>query len=371
MDGSAANRNPTMPMHCVDLFAGAGGFSLAARRVGLTVVAAVEFNKHAASTYRRNFCSANGSTRLYESNILELEPKELAADLAARGVPCDVLLGGPPCQGFSVHRIRGAGVDDPRNNLILRYFEFVAVLRPKFFLIENVPGILWSRHKHFLDRLYFEASRAGYKIEPPAELDARNFGVPQRRKRIFILGYNGARPDGLVWPIAPTHGDSEALQKNTTLTPWMSAETVFGPTPNEDPNNVHMQHHSTLVEVFRNTPLDGGSRNESGRILPCHRLHDGHKDVYGRVKLNSPGPTMTTACINPSKGRFVHPLEHHGITLRQAARFQTFPDDFVFEGGLIAGGQQIGNAVPIELATKILLELSRSFLQTADQPALS
>jgi DNA (cytosine-5)-methyltransferase 1 len=115
-----------------------------------------------------------------------------------------------------------------------------------------------------------------------------------------------------------------------------------------------MQHSPELVELFRRTPKNGGSRIDAGRTLKCHEDYSGHSDVYGRIDLRKPGPTMTTACINPSKGRFVHPTQNHGITMRQAARFQTFPDDFVFLGGLMSGGVQIGNAVPVDLAKAVI-----------------
>jgi DNA (cytosine-5)-methyltransferase 1 len=114
-----------------------------------------------------------------------------------------------------------------------------------------------------------------------------------------------------------------------------------------------MSNSAELIETFRSTPPNGGSRHQSNRVLACHAEHDGHRDVYGRIDPSKPSPTMTTACINPSKGRFVHPTEHHGITARQAARLQTFPDDFVFEGGLMAAGMQIGNAVPVQLARSL------------------
>ena len=120
-----------------------------------------------------------------------------------------------------------------------------------------------------------------------------------------------------------------------------------------------MNHGKDLIEAFKRTPLNGGSRIDSGRVLRCHKDHDGHKDVYGRINPDQPGPTMTTACINPSKGRFVHPTEHHGITVRQAARLQTFPDWFVFSGGLMAGGAQVGNAVPVLLAQTLLEPLKK------------
>mgnify|MGYP001053725529 FL=1 len=140
--------------------------------------------------------------------------------------------------------------------------------------------------------------------------------------------------------------------------PWRSCAHVFAPAEPDDLNDVHMRHSEELIEAFRRTPLNGGSRRESGRLLACHVDHDGHKDVYGRMDPSQPAPTMTTACINPSKGRFVHPTQHHGITARQAARIQTFPEDFTFSGGLMAAGVQIGNAVPVELGEQLIRYLT-------------
>lgn len=339
---------------CVDLFAGAGGFSLAAKNIGFTVAAAIELNKHASSTYEANLIKGN-STILYKKNILEITPAEVLNDCFSNGRECDLVLGGPPCQGFSVHRIKNAGVDDPRNKLILRYFEYVAALKPKVFLMENVPGILWLRHRKFLDAFYEEGKKAGYRLMQPVTLDTRDYGLPQRRKRVFILGI---RPDiefNTIWPPSATHGNAKAIEQNPQLHAWQTASQVFNqPLPKKDENNIHMNHTIDLIDVFKSTPLNGGSRKDSNRMLPCHKEHNGHKDVYGRIDPTQPGPTMTTACINPSKGRFVHPTEHHGITLRHAARFQTFPDWFVFKGGLIAAGEQIGNAVPVKLGEVLL-----------------
>jgi DNA (cytosine-5)-methyltransferase 1 len=126
-----------------------------------------------------------------------------------------------------------------------------------------------------------------------------------------------------------------------------------------------MSHGEELVRTFERTPPNGGSRKDSGRVLPCHAKHVGHHDVYGRIDPTCPAPTMTTACINPSKGRFVHPTEHHGITLRQAARLQSFPDWYTFEGGIMAGGVQVGNAVPVAMARALLEPLREQALAFA------
>lgn len=347
----------------VDLFAGAGGFSLAAKNVGIDIVAAVELNSKACESYAHNIRSI-GKPTLYEENILSLEPDTLKAKHFSNGEHCDILLGGPPCQGFSVHRIKDAGVDDPRNKLLLRYFEYVKHLQAKVFLMENVPGLLWPRHKPFLDELYRQGKKAGYQLRKPIVIDARDYGVPQRRKRVFVLGVRKDVKLDIVWPPLPSHGDARALSINSKLLPWCPASEVFSkPLSLLDENNHHMNHSQELIDVFMRTPLNGGSRKDSGRTLPCHGKHDGHTDVYGRIDPSEPGPTMTTACINPSKGRFVHPTEHHGITLRHAARFQTFPDDFVFKGGLIAAGVQIGNAVPVLLGEALLKAISESLVR--------
>ena len=350
-------------LKAVDLFSGAGGFSLSAHNVGIHVVAAVENNKHAASTYKKNLIDRYGlSTDLFD-DIQKLDPSELMAETGLKRGECDVLLGGPPCQGFSTHRINDAGVDDARNQLLLRYFEYVAALRPKVFLVENVPGLLWKRHEKYLKEFYDLARTNGYRVFEPQLLNARDFGVPQNRKRVFILGVDESLDHDIQWPPAPTHIDpKKRLNGHAHMPAWSKAGEVFDVLiPDNDPNHIHMNHGPELIEAFKKTPLNGGSRHESGRELNCHKGHDGHKDVYGRINPEVPGPTMTTACINPSKGRFVHPTEHHGITVRHAARFQTFPDDFVFEGGLMAAGVQIGNAVPIKLGESVLNVIAQAF----------
>jgi len=341
---------------------------------------AIESDKNAVATYRKNFCGRRRKQPIVvEGDISRLNAGDLYAQTYPDNSECDLILGGPPCQGYSTHRINGAGIKDERNDLIHVYFEFVKAFKPKAFLMENVPGMLWPRHKSHLQRFYSEGWAASYQMYEPITLDARDYGVPQRRKRVFILGVRHDLPiDEFQWPPTPTHGSDSARKDDPTLAPWVSCRTVFRAAPKGDPNNKHMNHSAELVRTFKNTPRNGGSRKDSGRELACHKNHDGHKDVYGRIDPNLPAPTMTTACINPSKGRFVHPTQHHGITVRQAARIQSFPDDFIFEGGLIAAGQQVGNAVPIKLGNALLTHIRKSLFQLdtrtrkatrAEQPA--
>jgi DNA (cytosine-5)-methyltransferase 1 len=357
---------------CVDLFAGAGGFSLAAQRVGIDVRLAIESNKYAVETYKKNLCTERSSSKVVAKDIRLIDPTEARRNVYALEETCDLVLGGPPCQGFSTHRLNGSGVADERNDLIHVYFSFVKAFAPSVFLMENVPGILWDRHASDLARFYEQGALAGYDIQQPVVVDARDFGVPQRRKRVFFLGLKrGLQLDGLSWPPPASHHSPAACAKKPELSPWRTCEHVFLPAAAGDTNDIHMHHGEALVEAFKRTPLNGGSRRDSGRVLNCHVDHDGHKDVYGRIDPSQPAPTMTTACINPSKGRFVHPTLHHGITARQAARIQTFPENFTFSGGLIAAGVQIGNAVPVELGEVLIRHLKPLLLRaraSADGP---
>lgn len=345
----------------VDLFCGAGGFSCAARRIGLQIVAAVENDPHAAATYRFNFVEhRKPQPLLFQKDINVLDPKSVVESIKEKFKTSDVdiVVGGPPCQGFSKHRYKDSGVDDPRNALLLRYFNFIHEINPKFFVVENVGGLLWPRHAKYLLRFYDLAKENGYKVEKPVVLDAKDYGVPQSRHRVFILGrrIDVKETEAFQWPPIQTHFSPRSTQvKKYSLPAWNTASQVFQKKVDvTDPNNVHMQHSQELIDVFSSTPKNGGSRFESNRNLPCHQKHHGHNDVYGRICVDTPGPTMTTGCTNPSKGRFLHPFEDHGITVREAARFQTFPDDFIFIGGLISASRQVGNAVPVHLAEIVL-----------------
>lgn len=380
-------------MKAIDLFAGAGGFSLAAFNVGIEVQAAIELDMQAAETYYSNLVEKyHAQTHVFSQDINNFDIDGLMKFQGIRQGELDILLGGPPCQGFSVHRINDAGKDDPRNNLLFRYFDFVEKLRPKVFLVENVPGLLWPRHAEYLDTFMSLITEHEYTLPGgrPIILNARDYGVPQNRKRAFILAVrNDICTEGMVWPPAAT------CHKNGPSS-WLTASTVFErppgnvlkifkkrlvekynftleaaercmselrwgePIAKDDPCNIGMKHSAEMTALFAKTPLLG-DRKESGRQLACHAVHDGHKDVYGRLYPHIPSNTMTTGCYNPSKGRFVHPWLPHGISLRHAARLQTFPDDFIFKGGSIAIARQIGNAVPVRLG-EVLLQTIKALL---------
>lgn len=361
----------------VDLFSGAGGFSLAAWNCDIDVLGAVEFDETACQSYENNMHSKKyAKTKIFNRNILEIDPAEFRQELGLEKNQLDLLLGGPPCQGFSTHRINDQGIEDPRNKLLIRYFDFVKELGPKVFLVENVPGLLWPRHADYLKKFQNLARRHGYRVFKPAKLNAKNFGVPQNRERVFILGVSTKiKAKNFQWPPAPTH-----FKPGKGMPEWLTASIAFPPPPGwarllieekigtevlnnlafgddidlSDASAVSMRHSDSLRQRFEQTPING-SRHDIAFRLPCHsEEYDGHKDVYGRIKLSQPGPTITTGCYNPSKGRFLHPWLPQGIAVRIAARIQTFPDTFSFAGGITSQAKQIGNAVPVKLGEHLI-----------------
>ncbi|WP_223564263.1 DNA cytosine methyltransferase [Pantoea agglomerans] len=381
-----------MTVKAIDLFAGAGGFTLSAIEAGVEVIAAVEFDKSAAETYRKNFTEIKKRKIELrfgpeEGDINNISPLELRQSLGLERGELDIILGGPPCQGFSTHRIKNAGVDDPRNDLLLKYFEFVHEFQPKFFLVENVTGLLWKRHEKHLKQFINLAKNNHYILKFNNVINAVDYGVPQNRKRVFIFGIHEDLDSSTIeFPPKPTH-HSPGLGKKPF---WIPASSVFEAIPSDikkryideyfvskcnlskeqacnilnnlpsgEPvaeSEIFMQPTSKLVERFMDTPLNG-SRVDAGEkhLLKCHSNgYEGHKDVYGRIMIHKPSNTITTGCNNPSKGRFVHPWKNHGITLRHAARLQTFPDWFEFTGSSTHQAKQIGNAVPPKLG-KILI----------------
>jgi DNA (cytosine-5)-methyltransferase 1 len=190
----------------VDLFAGAGGFSLGALLAKIRVVAAVEKDKNPCATYRHNLiASGRSETKLFERDILDLDPAKFLKSVGIKRGDCDILLGGPPCQGFSSHRLNDSGVNDPRNSLLIHYFEYVKVLRPRYFLVENVPGMLWPRHRSYVETFYRLATENGYDLPPPYVLNACWYGVPQNRRRTFLFGRDRRRSPLCSWPPEVTH----------------------------------------------------------------------------------------------------------------------------------------------------------------------
>lgn len=381
----------------IDLFAGAGGFTLSAIEAGVEVLGAIEFDKSAAMTYKANFKAI--AEKLINDDINKIKPKDFRESLGIEKRELDLILGGPPCQGFSSHRIKDAGVDDPRNELLLRYFSFVREFKPKAFLVENVSGLLWQRHEKHLNKFLSLADRNGYAVKFCDTLNAKDFGVPQNRKRVFIFAVRkDLKKLSFEFPPKSTHFSPSEYR----YPKWRSASSVFEAVPKKhyqqywkdyfgpklsmtrkdtfklladlesgdgvdknDSCNIHMLPTDNMRKRFEDTPFNG-SRIDAGleHQLNCHAGdYKGHKDVYGRILIHQPSNTITTGCNNPSKGRFVHPWKDHGITLRHCARLQSFPDYFKFTGSTTEQAKQIGNAVPPLLGKLLISSIINGLIQ--------
>ena len=339
----------------LDLFCGAGGSALGFARVGFKVVGAIDSDPDACRTYR----DLIGIEPLC-ADIKEIPPSQAALIWGVSPGDIDVILGCPPCQGFT--RLRnGQGRRDPRNRLIISFADYVRYFRPRFLVFENVPGMIRLPHgKAFYKKLRDVLKDLGYRLREKI-IDAADYGVPQHRKRLLIIG--ALNEDPPPFP-EPTHGDPDSLMvRMGLLRPWVTVREAIGNLPplkpgEKDPNDpMHRAPRmgKRVAHFLALVPKNGGSRMDvpKEKWLPCHLKHDGHRDTYGRLAWDRPSGTITTGCCNVSKGRFAHPEQNRAITPREAALLQGFPPGVIFHGSLTSIQRQIGNAVPPPLAEAV------------------
>jgi DNA (cytosine-5)-methyltransferase 1 len=312
---------------------------------------AIEADRDAATTYRLNFGDhvVNG--------LIEEVPEFPKAD---------VVIGGPPCQGFSPLN-RGA-VGFERRGLWREYLRALTEAEPRAFVMENVPELLKSpEYKEFKAR----AEKLGFQVEGKV-LNAADFGVPQRRRRAIVIG---VRDGDIPWPTA-THADPDQLH-DAKRSPWMTfRQATDGLSIRPDGRNWHRRRNPRPESVrrYKAVPKNGGNRfdmqrnldkAELGHLVPrCWREKpSGTTDVFGRLWWDRPAYTIRTEFFKPEKGRYLHPTAHRPITLREAARCMSFPDSFVFpeDQSMTSVARQIGNAVPPLLAQQIASGLAKSF----------
>ena len=320
----------------IDLFSGAGGLTLGFKQAGFEPVFAVELDPWAARTYKANF----------GAHVLD-HPIETVDQFPT----ADVVIGGPPCQGFSpLGRDRDAESRSELNQLWKHFVRAVQQVQPSMFVIENVPQFLNSdQFAAFLRAA--KRKLKDYEIDWRV-LNAADFGVPQRRRRGFVIGSRVGAP---VWP-EPTHGPESADQL-----PFVTVRDAIGDLPRKPTDkDLHWGRNPRpeSLERYRAVP-EGGNRfdlaeNRPDLLPACWRnKKSGTTDVFGRLWWDRPSLTIRTEFYKPEKGRFLHPQQHRPITHREAARLQTFPDGFVFEGSKIEVARQIGNAVPPRLASAL------------------
>ena len=327
-----------MSLTAIDCFCGAGGLSLGLERAGFEVTLSFDNDQVAVDTYRKNL---GGRSELFDASVLS--GREIAELTGFSAGELDLLAGGPPCQGFSLQR-RGER-DDPRNKLMLRYLDWIGVLMPRAFLVENVAALGSLRGREVTSTLAASVHALGYTLHSKV-LDAAEFGVPQRRRRMFIVGLRDS--SAFSWP-EPLPGDALTVREALG---GLQPPPKDGRPHSSIPNHYRERRLSQLnIERIRHVPEGGGREHlPEHLVLECHKGTHRHLDTYGRLAWDRPSGTITARFDSFTRGRFGHPVEDRSITLREGARLQTFPDDFVFLGNREQGARLIGNAVPPMLA---------------------
>lgn len=336
-----------LPYKVVDLFSGAGGFSLGLEmperlngladlgydglgfeRKTFETIAAVENDDNTAETFRRNF-----DAEVVEGDIRDIDSFEHWDE-------ADIVVGGPPCQGFSnLNKTQTEELDDERNTLWRQYLQAVEDIDPDIFLIENVPRFLKSRQGA---RTVEIAEELGYSTVVDT-LWAHDYGVPQKRKRAFVLGSK------LGVPFFPEETDEEIK----------TVRDAIGDLPNEPTEENWHVSRKQVTELskkrFEEVPPGGNRYDLPEELMPeCWKNKtQGGTDLFGRLWWDRPSVTIRTEFYKPEKGRYLHPEANRSITIREGARLQTFPDDFEFYGARTRVAPQIGNAVPPKLSYHI------------------
>ena len=302
---------------------------------------AIDSDRHALNTYRQNFgdhavCADIGTISDFPS--------------------ADVVIGGPPCQGFSRLGKQTHGTPTASsfkgNALWLEYMRCVERTQPKAFVIENVADFF----RHFAwEGVQREAKRLGYNLVSSI-LNAADYGVPQRRERAIVIGSRSSKP---FMPPPTHHPDGNLLG----LPGWQSVRDAFQGLSME-PTGINRHDARNVSELalrrYRSIPEGGNRKNIPDDIqLKCWKNKNpksgGSADLMGRLRWNAPALTIRTEFLKPEKGRYLHPEAHRSISVREGARLQTFPDDYIFLGSNFQVAKQIGNAVPPLLAHRIAL----------------
>lgn len=334
----------------VDLFCGAGGTSLGLKETNLEVRAAIDNDEVACQVYD-NYLPAD----TYQADLTETSIDDVCDYYGMNTNEIDVIVGCPPCQNFStLRRTTPWREGEPKDELLVSFVDLILEASPGVVIFENVEGILKSDDGQYIEWFNEWMRKAGYGVALRV-VDAADYGVPQRRKRAIGICVHGVRDEEIKFP-EPTHAaPNEATSSEKK--PWRTVREAIGNLPVIESGETSSMdghqarnHQSNTLDIIRAVPEDGGSRADipDELELDCHkRLDDGEaRNVYGRMAWDEPAPTLTTRCTNASSGRFIHPKQHRAITLREAARLMTFPNDFSFPEHRKHASRLIGNAVP-------------------------
>ena len=341
----------------IDLFAGAGGLSLGAEMAGISMRYAVESDTHAAASYRKNF---------KEATVFCEDIRKLSTD-GLKSEPVFIIMGGPPCQGFSLSNTKTRDMSNPNNRMFEEFVRFVHDIGPTWFVFENVYGLTKFKNgdENIQDHIEKRFRAIGYEVNSKI-LYASDYGVPQRRNRLFIVGNkNGIKfefPDKFDYSVSvdeaigdlPVLCNGETLMKGKYTIPFEQA-TPYAQLMREKSKaptqNIVSRNRDYVIERYK---YIGEGENWSsipdrlmGNYADKKRCHSG---IYKRLIGSKPSVVIS----NYRKCMLIHPHQDRGLSVREAARLQSFPDHFIFEGPVSYVQQQIGNAVPPLLAKAVM-----------------
>ena len=345
----------------IDIFSGAGGLSLGAEMAGLQIKFAVENDKPAAETYRYN----HPDTLLLEEDIHGIDP----TDYLQTGEHISIVFGGPPCQGFSASNTMTRNMKNPNNSLFQEFVRFVSVILPDWFLFENVEGFVHFE-KGRIQNLVEDLFRGlGYKVSS-CILCASDYGVPQRRNRFFMIGnrmnIDFEFPDKQDTIVTV----SEAIDDLPDLTNGQMLESAhYKIKTNKASKYARLMRHGSrrssqnFVSHYAEYVIDRYrhiGQGQNWRAIPDDLMlnytnkANCHSGIYKRLKADEPSIVIS----NYRKNMLIHPYQDRGLSVREAARLQSFPDKFIFKGRLMSIQQQIGNAVPPLLAKAVFKKIN-------------
>lgn len=338
-----------MELYSIDIFSGVGGLTEGMHQADFKTELAFEIDEIASKAYQLN----HPDTSVITKDIRSVSVASIKRKL--NGKKIHLLAGCPPCQGFSsIRRLnRMEAISDDRNSLIMEYIRFVKALKPLTIMMENVPGLIhYNLFKEAIDIL---ENQLKYNIDYKV-VNVKDYGVPQSRKRLVLVGsllgkINVAKPTNDKKTVRDTIGK------------------LTSPVQSDDPLHKIFPFHTPAVQKRIDlTPKNGGSRKDLPEeyILECHKGENiGFNDVYGRLRWDDYSTTITGGCLNPSKGRFLHPEQNRNISAREAALLQSFPPDYLFptDAPRASLALLIGNALPPKFSYYQSLNIKNHLLE--------
>lgn len=332
----------------LDLFSGAGGLSLGFKLASFDIIGAVDFDSSAIETHSKNF----NTKFVYCGDIRKIKNSEIESigDV-------DVIIGGPPCQGFSSANRNFREKDDIRNKLFFEFIKFIKILKPKIFLMENVKEVLTKDNGFVKKKIIDITTKNGYNVSVKV-LDSVNYGVPQKRKRAFFVGilksfnvffdFEKIPKSKKIFTVYDAIGDiafPKKKIKNNFLTYAKNEKKIENHNP--------IRHSSIVVERIKHVPQGGNWKNVPKELWNKER-NNRHSSSYKRLSFDLPSVTIDTGHMN-----YFHPYFNRTPTVRESARLQSFPDSFIFFGNKSEQYRQVGNAVPPLLSKAIAMELKK------------